>query len=63
VIEKYVPNIDKRGRPCLFDTVVYWYAMPGSKSPYRQVPLEGRVHPRPKVKTPPPPLQPTGGSQ
>jgi len=55
VIEKYVPNVDGRGRPCLFDTVVYWYAMPGSKSPYRRVPLEGRRHPRPPVKTPPPP--------
>jgi len=57
VIEKYVPNYDRQGRPCLFDTTVYWYAMPGSKSPYKQVPLAERAHPRPTVKTPPPPKQ------
>ena len=55
VIEKYVPNYDRQGKPCLFDTTVYWYAMPGSKSPYKPLALEGRVHPRPTVKTPPPP--------
>jgi len=54
VIEKYVPNRNNRGQPCLFDTVVYWYAMPGSKSPYKVVPLPGRVHPRPTPSGPPP---------
>lgn len=54
VIEKYKANWDGR-RPCLFDTVVYWYQAPGGAEPYAPVAPADRRHSRkPESKAPPP---------